>query len=113
MEIEDVSPLHETLIVRIEEQVELKKVEQSITYEQQMYRVGGIPWKCNEPALPNNYKMAIQRRQHTTNASNGITKRDMLQKYQKIKVVSTSFSRAEARQGYYKDKNSVRCSSKV
>ena len=51
---------HDTPTVNIEEQMALKTVEQSITYGQQMNRLG-IPWKCNEPALPNNYKMPLQR----------------------------------------------------
>lgn len=63
-EIESVSTSLETPIFRIEEQLALNKVKQSFTYEQQMYRVG-IPWKCNDPVLPNNYKMALQRLENT------------------------------------------------
>ena len=63
-EIESASTTLETPVVRIEEQLALNKVKQSFTYEQQMYRVG-VPWKCNDPALPNNYKMARQRLENT------------------------------------------------
>ena len=62
--VESISSSHETTIVRIEEQVALKKVEQSITYEEQLYRVG-IPWKCNEAVLPKNYRIALQRLKNT------------------------------------------------
>ena len=63
-EIESASTTLETPVVRTEEQIALNKVKQSFTYEQQMYRVG-VPWKCNDPALPNNYKMALQRLENT------------------------------------------------
>lgn len=42
----------EAPIIKIEEQIALRKVKQSFTYEQQIYRVG-VPWKCNDPILPN------------------------------------------------------------
>ena len=51
-------------IVRIEEQSALKKVEQSIQLENSMYRVG-VPWRSNEPKLPNNYEMALRRLENT------------------------------------------------
>ena len=51
-------------IVRIEEQSALRKVQQSIQYEGSMYRVG-VPWRSNEPELPNNYKMALRRLENT------------------------------------------------
>ena len=63
-EIEDVSSEQDVPIVRIEEQMALKKVEKTIIYENQMYRVS-IPWKRKEPALPNNYEMAIRRLENT------------------------------------------------
>ena len=46
-------------IVRLEEQIALKKEDQSIQYEKNMYRVG-VPWHSNEPTLPNNYRMALR-----------------------------------------------------
>ena len=63
-EIESTSSPHETPIVRIEEQLALKKVEKSITFRNEMYRVG-VPWNCNEVVLPNNYNMALQRVENT------------------------------------------------
>ncbi|MCU7929154.1 MAG: DUF1759 domain-containing protein, partial [Candidatus Thiodiazotropha sp. (ex Dulcina madagascariensis)] len=63
-EIEDVSSQQDMPIVRIEEQMALKKVEKSIIYENQMYRVS-IPWKTKEPALTNNYEMALRRLENT------------------------------------------------
>ena len=38
-EIEDISPPHETPTIRIEDQLAVKKLENSLTYENQMYRV--------------------------------------------------------------------------
>ena len=63
-ETESVSTTLETLIVRIDEQMALSKVKQSVTYAQQMYRVC-LPWKCDDPVLPNNYKMALNRLENT------------------------------------------------
>ena len=63
-EIEDVQSSHDVPIVRIEEQLALKTVEKSLTYENQMYRVG-LPWKTAHPALPNNYAMALRRLENT------------------------------------------------
>ena len=51
-------------IVRIEEQSALKKVEQSIQFENSLCRVG-VPWRSNEPKLPNSYEMALRRLQNT------------------------------------------------
>ena len=76
--IESTPSPHETPIVRIEEQLALKKVEESITFRNEMYRVG-VPWKYNEIVLPNNYNMALQRLENTeeeakksTRHSNGL-----------------------------------------
>lgn len=63
-EIESVPTTQNPPIVRIEEQLALNKVKQSFTFESQMYRVG-IPWKNDDPVLPNNYKMAFQRLENT------------------------------------------------
>ncbi|MCG7868682.1 MAG: hypothetical protein JAY74_20210, partial [Candidatus Thiodiazotropha taylori] len=63
-ETESVSTTLETPIVRIDEQMALSKVKQSVTYAQQMYRVC-VPWKCDDPVLPNNYKMALNRLENT------------------------------------------------
>ena len=63
-EIENVSSRHELPIIRIEEQIALKKVETSLTYENQMYRVG-VPWITEEPVLPNNYAVALHRLENT------------------------------------------------
>lgn len=51
-------------IVRIEEQWAMKKIEQSIGFENNMYRVG-VPWRSNERTLPNNYGMALRRLENT------------------------------------------------
>ncbi|MCG8047834.1 MAG: hypothetical protein N0E48_19785, partial [Candidatus Thiodiazotropha endolucinida] len=51
-------------MVRIEEQSALKKVQQSMTYDNQMYRVA-IPWKERTPVLPDNYTMALRRLENT------------------------------------------------
>ena len=42
----------------------MKKVEHSFQYDNNMYRVG-IPWIDNNPSLPDNYSMALQRLQNT------------------------------------------------
>ena len=130
-EIESVSESNETPIVNIEEQIALKKVERSITYAKQMYRVG-IPWKCNEPALPDNHKMALQRLENTektlkrstdiATAYSQCIERHIEKGYvEKVpekltvtnEVVPTTFPSAEVRQEYFKGKNCVRCSGKV
>ena len=63
-EIEEVSSQHDMPVVRLEEQMALKKVEKSITYDNQMYRVG-IPWKSQDVVLKNNYQMALGRLENT------------------------------------------------
>ena len=63
-EIEDISSPHETPIIRIEDQLAVKKLENSLTYENQMYRVS-VPWKTNKPELPDNYEMALSRLENT------------------------------------------------
>ena len=49
---------------KMEDQLALKKVEQSLKYENGKYQVA-IPWKNNEPTLFNNYDMAFRRLQNT------------------------------------------------
>ncbi len=49
---------------KMEDQLALKKVEQSLKYENGKYQVV-IPWKNNEPTLFNNHDMAFQRLQNT------------------------------------------------
>ena len=68
-EIEDTSvvgtgTMGDRPIVRIEEQSAMKKAEQSSQFENNVYRVG-VPWRSNERALPNNYKMALRRLENT------------------------------------------------
>ena len=63
-EIENVQSPHDAPIVRIEEQLALKKVESTLSFENQMYRVG-IPWKSDRRALPDNYEMALRRLENT------------------------------------------------
>lgn len=62
--IENVSSPHETPIVHIEDQLAVKRIKSSLTYENQMYRVG-VPWKKNKPILPDNYEMALSRLANT------------------------------------------------
>ena len=63
-EIEDVNSPQDKRIVRIEEQLAMQKVENTLLFEKQIYRVG-IPWKSNNSALPNNYEMALRRLENT------------------------------------------------
>ena len=58
------SALQETPIVQIDEKIVVKKIEKSMQYENKIYRVG-IPWKENEPSLPDNYGMALHRLENT------------------------------------------------
>ena len=57
------SPFNPTPLVKIQEQLSMKRVEQSITYDNKMYRVG-IPWREDRPNLPDNYNMALRRLQN-------------------------------------------------
>ena len=63
-EIDEVHTAHETPVIRLEEQLALRTAENSLTYENQMYRVG-IPWKESRPVLPDNYDMAVRRLENT------------------------------------------------
>ena len=63
-DIENVPSPHEAPIVRIEDQLALKRVENSLTYDNEMYRVS-IPWKRNKPILPDNFEMALSRLANT------------------------------------------------
>ena len=59
-QIKNVQSSHDTPIVRIEEQLAMKKVKSTLLFEKQMYRVG-IPWKSDACTMPDNYKMALKR----------------------------------------------------
>ena len=48
----------------MQDQLALRKAENSIQYDRKMYRVG-VPWVKNKPSLPDNYRMALQRLQNT------------------------------------------------
>lgn len=63
-EIENVTSPDEMPMVRTEDQLAMKKVENSLTYDNQMYRVG-IPWVKYKPVLPDNYEMALSRLENT------------------------------------------------
>ena len=63
-EIESTATSEEGPIVRPEDNRALSSVRQSISYGDQMYRVG-IPWKTKDPVLPDSYKMALQRLYNT------------------------------------------------
>ena len=62
----------ETPMVRIEDQLAMKQVEMSLTYDNQMYRVG-IPWVKNKPVLPDNYEMALSRLENTEKTAQKVT----------------------------------------
>lgn len=50
--------------MKIEDQLALKTVENSVQYVDNMYHVG-VPWIENKHNLPDNYHMALQRLQNT------------------------------------------------
>ena len=59
-ETEDGQLFKEIPIVRIDEQIAMKKVGKSMEYENHMYRVG-VPWKDNKPSLPDNYGLVFHK----------------------------------------------------
>ena len=63
-EIEDTPSSKEKPIIRADEQSAVSKLETSLQYENNMYRVG-IPWREDKTKLPNNYHMALQRLENT------------------------------------------------
>ena len=63
-EIENVQLPHDAPIARIEEQLAMKKVESTLSFENKMYRVG-ISRKSDAGALPDNYEMALKRLENT------------------------------------------------
>ena len=63
-EIEDVNSPQDKKTVRIEEQLAMQKVENTLLFENQMYRAC-IPWKSNNSALPNNFEMVLRRLENT------------------------------------------------
>ena len=63
-EIDEVHTAYETPVIRLEEQLAMRSAENSIAYENQMYRIG-IPWKESQPILPDNYDMAVRRLENT------------------------------------------------
>ena len=63
-EIEETPSVHSAPIVQIHEQCALKKVKNSLEYDNAMYRIG-VPWIDSKPILPDNYRMALQRLQNT------------------------------------------------
>ena len=60
MSVARTSIIEQTPIVSIDEQSALQKVDNSILFENGVYRVG-VPWQSNGSELPNNYKMALKR----------------------------------------------------
>ena len=62
-EIEEASPLNPTPIVQMQDQLAMRKAENSIQYVNKMYRVG-VPWIENKPSFPDNHRMALQRLQN-------------------------------------------------
>ena len=63
-EVEETSLGKPTPIVQIQDQLAMRKVDGSLNYDQNMYRVS-IPWKEDKPMLPDNYSMALKRLQNT------------------------------------------------
>ena len=62
-ETENVAPVDRAPL-KTEDQEALKKVKESLTYENGIYQVA-IPWKNKKPMIPNNYEMARRRLQNT------------------------------------------------
>ena len=54
-EIEEASPLNPTPIVQMQDQLALRKAENSIQYDRKMNRVS-VPWVKNKTSLPDNYR---------------------------------------------------------
>ena len=63
-EIEEEPSTHKAPVIRLEEKVALQTAENTITYENHMYRVA-VPWKERHPVLPDNYDMALRRLENT------------------------------------------------
>ena len=59
-EIENYGTSTEFHPLTTDEKASLEKLEESIRYIDGRYKVA-IPWKDDEPALPNNYEMALRR----------------------------------------------------
>ena len=59
-EIENYGTSTEPHPLTIHEKASLEKLKESITHVDGRYQVA-IPWKDDEPALPNNYEMALRR----------------------------------------------------
>ena len=59
-EIESYGTLPNRPVISPEEQCALEKVEKSLKYVDGRYQVG-IPWKEDNPVLPDNYEMALRR----------------------------------------------------
>ena len=59
-EIENYGTSTEFQPLTTDEKTSLEKLEESIRYVDGRYQVA-IPWKDNEPALPNKYEMALRR----------------------------------------------------
>ena len=59
-EIENYGTSTEFHLLTTDEKASLEKLEESIRYVDGRYQVA-IPWKDDEPALPNNYEMALRR----------------------------------------------------
>ena len=63
-EVEEEPSMHKAPVIRPEEKLALQTAENTIKFENQMYRVG-VPWKERHPTLPGNYGMALQRLENT------------------------------------------------
>ena len=59
-EIENYGTSTEFHLLTIDEKASLEKLEESIRHVDGRYQVA-IPWKDDEPVLPNNYEMALRR----------------------------------------------------
>ena len=74
-----------TPMVQIQDQLAMKKVDGSLHYDQNMYRVS-IPWKEDKPMLVDNYSMALKRLQNTEkrlqkSPNNGHAYTDVIKQY--------------------------------
>ena len=95
-EIENVSSPHETPTVRIEDQLAVKRIKSSLTYENQMYRIG-IPWKKNKliqiitrwhtadwRIQRNDSKGHLTSHMHTASALTNLSRKGMSERFKRM-----------------------------
>ena len=109
-----------------DEKASLEKLEESIRYVDGRYQVA-IPWKDDEPALPNNYEMALRQLLNTEkrllkNPEIGEAYTNNVNQYPQIgphreepskEVVLASLPGCKARPNNNKDSHRIRCFRQV